>query len=110
MHERNIFLAGIIIRICLLAYGEWQDANFDIKYTDIDYNVYSDASVYVSQGKSPFLRHTYRYTPLLAYALLPNTIFQSFGKLIFILGDLLTGVVISKLLKLHNYNPLYLCI
>ena len=107
MKESHLFFIGFFIRLSFLLYGELQDAHFDIKYTDIDYNVYSDASFYVSSHKSPYLRHTYRYTPLLAYLLLPNLLIPCFGKLIFILSDLLAGLVISKLLALNTQHPLY---
>lgn len=104
MRERDIFILAAILRVGFLIYGEWQDRVMDVKYTDIDYKVYSDASNYVAQGKSPYLRHTYRYTPALAYLLLPNLYLPFFGKLVFILTDLMTGVIISKLLHLNNQN------
>ena len=108
--ERNIFVVGAVIRVCLLLYGDWQDRNFEMKYTDIDYYVYSEGASYVLKGQSPFLRHTYRYTPLLAYALTPNAIFPWFGKMIFIIGDMLTGVIISKLLKISGFSSWFLAL
>jgi phosphatidylinositol glycan class M len=107
MNERNTLVLALFVRVAFLVYGEWQDRVMDVKYTDIDYKVYSDASFYVSEGKSPYLRHTYRYTPLLSYLLLPNIWISWFGKLIFITSDLLTGQLIFNHLKQNHQSASY---
>jgi len=43
-----LFIAGIV-RLLLYAYGLWQDAAMTVKYTDIDYIVFTDAARFVSQ-------------------------------------------------------------
>eukprot|EP01132_Coremiostelium_polycephalum_P001952 gene1952-2388_t len=87
---------GFVIRILLIIFSEWQDANMLVKYTDIDYVVYTDASRFVVDGLSPYDRSTYRYTPLLSYLLIPNIlIHKAWGKLLFVICD----IVISLLLK-----------
>jgi phosphatidylinositol glycan class M len=94
--------ASIALRAALLVYGAWQDAHSPIKYTDIDYLVFTDAARYVSRGTSPYARDTYRYTPLLAWLLLPTAWdipgFFSFGKALFALADVVAGWLIARVL------------
>jgi|EP00945_MAST-04E_sp_MAST-4E-sp1_P007506 GPI mannosyltransferase 1 subunit M len=101
----NLFLFGSLARVCFFVYGLWQDANFAFKYTDIDYYVYTDAAKHVSNGESPFDRATYRYTPMLAYSLLPSVSFFPFGKLLFIFADLGIGYLIYHILRLRGFAP-----
>lgn len=53
------------IRLVLIVYGELQDRYMRVKYTDVDYDVYTDAARELAAGNSPFDRTTYRYTPVL---------------------------------------------
>lgn len=98
-----IFASAIALRTVLLFYGLFQDAYSPVKYTDIDYFVFTDAARYVSLGLSPYQRETYRYTPLLAWLLLPTTwpgpVWFSFGKVLFALADILAGYLIVRLLQ-----------
>ncbi|KAJ5041672.1 uncharacterized protein L3040_005245 [Drepanopeziza brunnea f. sp. 'multigermtubi'] len=97
-----VFSSAVSLRIVLLFYGLWQDANSPLKYTDIDYYVFTDASRFVSHGDSPYARETYRYTPLLAWLLLPtawSSTWFSFGKVLFAVGDIIAGWLIVLVLR-----------
>ncbi|RKF62103.1 GPI mannosyltransferase 1 [Erysiphe neolycopersici] len=105
------YSAAITLRLGLLSYGIWQDSNTPLKYTDIDYYVFTDAARFVAQGQSPYNRETYRYTPLLAWILWPTTLFSSsslslslsvffsFGKILFAMGDIVAGFFIVQILR-----------
>ncbi|ODQ80563.1 glycosyltransferase family 50 protein [Babjeviella inositovora NRRL Y-12698] len=106
LNTKCLLVASILLRIGFFAFGLYQDATMEVKYTDIDYLVFSDAAKYIHQGLSPYLRETYRYTPLLAWMLVPNvSLFRSWGKIIFILCDLVTGILILMVLKLYGNIP-----
>lgn len=100
---KRLCAAAFLLRLVLLLYGEYQDAYFTVKYTDIDYIVFTDAARYITQGESPYKRETYRYTPLLAMMLTPNVLwFKSFGKCLFASADLLVGYLIHHILLLRG--------
>lgn len=99
-----LFGIAAALRLVLLLYGAYQDAHSALKYTDIDYLVFTDAARYVRHGLSPYARETYRYSPLLAWLLLPtalrpSALLFSFGKLFFAAADLLAGWLILLLLR-----------
>lgn len=56
----SILCIGAVVRLILIAYGEWHDYKFDLKYTDIDYTVFSDAALHVSE-----VRHATTITNLI---------------------------------------------
>ncbi|KAG0275239.1 hypothetical protein BGZ95_009041 [Linnemannia exigua] len=102
---RQLLWASVALHGILLIYGHWQDTHLVVKYTDIDYVVFTDASRYLTQGQSPYKRATYRYTPLLAQMLMPNIWFnESFGKWIFTGANFLIGVLIQKILRLRGMS------
>ena len=103
--KKPLFLLALLIRISVLFIGETIDSTPGLHYTDIDYSVFSDAADHIVHGNSPYDRPTYRYPPLLAYLLIPNYIFgRHFGKLLFVLFDSLTGILIHELTKGLNHD------
>ncbi|OCH93394.1 glycosyltransferase family 50 protein [Obba rivulosa] len=111
-----ILLVSSLLRVALILYSEWHDAHSVVKYTDVDYRVFSDAARFLlvpseanlAQGPlgrwlglgNPYTRATYRYTPLLAVLLTPNEwLHPSFGKYLFAGCDILAGIIIYKLLE-----------
>ncbi|EIN07237.1 GPI mannosyltransferase 1 [Punctularia strigosozonata HHB-11173 SS5] len=126
---RHILLSSALLRVALVLYSEWHDARSALKYTDVDYRVFSDATRFllnpsaeegnVAQGPlarqlglnigDPYTRETYRYTPLLALLLSPNEwVHQSFGKYLFSLCDILAGLLLFRMLTtviLPDHKP-----
>lgn len=43
----TVLAASSLLRIALILYSEWHDAHSVVKYTDIDYRVFSDAARFV---------------------------------------------------------------
>lgn len=99
-------LISLIVRLVLIIYSEIQDKISEIPYTDVDYRVVTDGSRHIHNGNSPFNRHTYRYTPLLAILLLPNIyVHGCFGKILFALFDLFIAVIV-KWIIMDEYHSL----
>lgn len=106
---KSLLIFSAFLRLFLIIYGEWQDTHMEVRYTDVDYLVFSDAAALVAAGKSPYQRSTYRYSPLIAFLLVPNSfIHHSWGKFIFSASDLLVGFLINAILKLRGV-PEKLC-
>ncbi|KAI5289770.1 GPI mannosyltransferase 1 [Ascosphaera acerosa] len=117
--QSSLLVSAVVLRAALLVYGLYQDAHSAAKYTDIDYLVFTDAARFVAQGRggtdasaaptvlgtalgSPYERATYRYTPLLAWLLVPTAwggAWACFGKAVFAAADLVAGWVLVKVLR-----------
>ncbi|XP_076224869.1 GPI alpha-1,4-mannosyltransferase I, catalytic subunit [Nomia melanderi] len=96
-------LVAFLVRTTLMVYSNFHDETFNVPYTDVDYKVFTDAARHMVEGRSPFERDTYRYTPLLALLLTPNIfIHKDFGKTLFSFIDILIAVLIKRILSLQN--------
>lgn len=42
-----LVLGGLVFRLILVVYGEYHDRHSPLKYTDIDYRVFSDAASFI---------------------------------------------------------------
>ncbi|ENN79881.1 hypothetical protein YQE_03700, partial [Dendroctonus ponderosae] len=98
-------IVSSMIRLCLVVYGAFHDQHYDVPYTDVDYKVFTDAARHVVQGGSPYDRHTFRYSPLIAILLTPNVFFHPmFGKIIFCEVDLVVAYFIRRLVYLNVFE------
>lgn len=110
LSDTAILATSLLARLGFLFYGLYQDKYMEVPYTDIDYYVFTDAARFVANGASPYERATYRYTPLLSMLLVPTSwggYWFQFGKVLFVLFDLVTGYLILLLLKRLKLNRLW---
>lgn len=45
----TIIAASVALRVLLILYSEWHDAHSAVKYTDVDYRVFTDAARFLLQ-------------------------------------------------------------
>lgn len=90
---------AFLIRILVISLSVFlENLSYLPNYTDIDYHIFSDASLLLLEGSSPFERDTFRYPPLLALLLIPNhLVIYDFGKVLFSLFDSLIPLLIEIL-------------
>lgn len=108
-----VLVLAAFVRIALVLYARYHD---DIalslgqpKYTDVDYQVFTDAAANMVTNVSPYFPSTellrksatrYRYSPIIAYLLQPNLTWDAdFGKWLFCVCDMVGGVVVYFLVK-----------
>ena len=94
------FLIGALVRLSTFYY--FHIVKDDYFATDIDYWVYLDGARAITRGGSPYERHTYRYSPLLAQIMAPAVHWQPFGKLLLVTVDLAAALYIKWFLDLDR--------
>lgn len=90
---------GFLVRLLAFIYSILHDNLIEhIKYTDIDYKVFTNASRALLDNRSPYNDQEYRYPPLIAAIFLPNILInEQVGKLMLILADLSCAYLHFKL-------------
>ncbi|XP_066926434.1 GPI mannosyltransferase 1-like [Clytia hemisphaerica] len=99
----KLLCMALLVRMLLIFYGTHHDRYFEVKYTDIDYTVFTEAANHTLMGGTPYQTPTYKYTPLLALILLPNiSLHLLFGKILFCIVDIVVAMVMSEVMKLGS--------
>lgn len=91
----TVFVASAVLRIVLILYSEWHDARSVVKYTDIDYRVFSDAARFVSHPTE----NNKAQGPFGAYV--------GLGRCVFSAHPLYASMSILNSQCFHCYQPVY---
>lgn len=104
----RVFGAAVALRLALLLASRAADAlSAEVRYTDVDYAVFTDGARAVAGGGSPYDRATFRYPPALAWALVPGVVLglPEWGKALFCAADVATGGLAYSLLRAGGETP-----
>lgn len=99
MNGHRIILVGVVVRVLLVWWVGSYETPQKLTLTDIDYKVYSEAAQHILAGQSPYERHTYRYSPLLAQLLTINHLGFTAGKYLFVLFDALAMLLLKRIFR-----------
>lgn len=102
-------LLSVLLHGVLIGFGEWQDRNSLVRYTDIDYWVFWEGARAISQGSNPYDEPVFRYSPILALVLVPFVFFSQKsdsvrdfallgGKFLFSIGDICLAILVYKMM------------
>jgi phosphatidylinositol glycan class M len=95
----NRYSLSLLLRFSIVFITDYLENIEVISYTDIDYSVFTDGARHILKGESPYLRETYRYSPIMAYLMIFNiTIHRTIGKIIFSIADVLSALIIELIL------------
>ena len=119
-----IYTIGIGIRLLFFIIGivwdyfyQFQHLGIGVRYTDIDYDVFTDAAMLTFQGAmyGPYERVTYRYSPVISFLMIPfvsassasSSSLESFiiwhsGKLIFLVADILNIYLTHEIISMNK--------
>jgi phosphatidylinositol glycan class M len=120
-------ICGVLLRVALAFFLSTYENIYEheMTFTDIDYKVYSDAAL----EANPYDRHTYRYTPIIAYLNAFNySHHEAIGKVVFALFDAIAMgflyLIVRRsdgnkktaeknailVVKMYAYNPLFIAL
>ncbi len=96
---------GAVVRIILSIYSLIHDQYFRVRYTDVDYKVYTLAAKEVISQRSPYEQQAFRYSPIVAYLSTPNVLLVPIaGKIIASAFDVGVAYLIYKIVLLTYRN------